>query len=107
MVDFYAQLFCIFGIERVLGVDKSAHAAFLLRLRNDVEGKRGLAGALRPENLDDAPARQAADAERPIDPDGAGRNGVDVHLRLRAEHHDALIAEFRFYLRERSLDILV
>jgi hypothetical protein len=63
--------------------------------------QRGLAGRLRPENLDDTAARHAADAQRVVDADRAGRNrlnrGDDVVL---AEAHDRAFAELLFDLTD-------
>ena len=51
----------------------------LLRLGDDVQRQRRLAGGFRPVNLHDAAARQAADAERDIEPERAGGDGLHVH----------------------------
>ncbi len=54
-------------VHRVLRVDERAHAAELLRLGEHVVDERRLAGGLRAVDLDDAPARHAADAEREVE----------------------------------------
>ena len=69
-------------VERVLGVDEAADAAALLRLGDDVQRQRRLAGGLRPVDLDDAAARQAADAERDVEPERAGRDRLDLDRLL-------------------------
>jgi hypothetical protein len=51
----------------VLGVDERADAARLLRLGDHVQRERRLARRLRAEDLDDAAARHAADAERVVE----------------------------------------
>jgi hypothetical protein len=61
----------------VLGVHEGRHAARLLRLGNDLQRQRRLARRLRPEDFDHAAAGHAADAERVVDADGAGRDGFD------------------------------
>ena len=65
-------------VERVLGVDEAADAAGLLRLRHDLQGERGLAGGFRSVDLDDAPARQPADAERDVEAERARGDRLDV-----------------------------
>ncbi len=95
------------GVERVLGVDEAANAAALLRLGDDMERERGLAGGFRAVNLDDAAARQAADAERDVEPERAGGNGLDLHrLLVLAETHDGALAAIPLDLRDRSLERL-
>ena len=71
VVDVDAELAGVLGVERVLGVDERRDAAALLRLGDDVERERRLAGGLRPEDLDDAAARDAADAERDVERDAS------------------------------------
>ena len=61
-------------VERVLGVDEGRGAALLLALGDDLQRQRGLARGLRTVDLDDAAARQAADAERDVEPERAGRH---------------------------------
>ena len=73
VVEVDAQLLRVGGVERVLGVDERRHAAQLLRFGDDLQRERRLARRLRPEDFDDAAARHAADAERVVDADGAGR----------------------------------
>ena len=77
-------------VHRVLGVDERADAAELLGLGEDVVDQRRLAGGLRAEDLDDAAARHAADAEREVERQRARRDRVDLHLRALVAHaHDA------------------
>ena len=66
-------------VEGVLGVDDRGHAAQLLGLGDDVQRQRRLAGRLRAVDLDDAAARHAADAEREVERDAAGRDRLDLH----------------------------
>ena len=94
-----AEFLCIRGVERMFRVDERRHPAKLLRLGDDLQGERGLARRLGPEDLDHASARHAADAERVIDADGAGRNGFDwLNGALLAEAHDGALRRtaFRF-----------
>ncbi|MNC88830.1 hypothetical protein D3C83_46930 [compost metagenome] len=61
----------------MFGVDERRHAACLLRLGNHLQRQRRLARGFGAEDLGHAAARQAADPERVIDADGAGRHGAN------------------------------
>jgi hypothetical protein len=78
IVQVDAELAGIDRVERVLGVDEGADAALLLRLGDGVQRERRLARGFRPVDLDDAPARQAADAERDVEAERARRNRLDL-----------------------------
>ena len=54
---------CIHRIQCVFGVDERGDTARLLRVGDNMQCKRGLAGRFRSENLHDTAARQPADAE--------------------------------------------
>ena len=64
-------------VHGVLGVDERADAAELLGLGEHVVDERRLARGLGPEHLDDAPARDAADAEREVERQRTGGDRVD------------------------------
>ena len=104
VVDVDAELARIDRVERVLGIDEGADAALLLRFGQAMQRERGLAGGFRPVDLDHAAARQAADAERDVEPERAGGDGVDVHrLVVLAEPHDRALAEIALDLGERGI----
>ena len=71
------------GVQGVLGVDERGHAAGLLGVGDDVQGQRGLAGALRAEELADPPAGHALAAQGQVQ---AQRPGGD------AGHRDHLVS---------------
>ena len=48
-----------------------------LRFGDEVQRQRGLAGGFRTVDLDDATAREPADAERDVERDAAGRDDLD------------------------------
>ena len=99
----HAELRGVDGIERVLGVDERGGAADALRFGDDLQGQRGLARGLRTVDLDDAAARQAADAERDVQPERAGRHRFDVVVVAGvAQAHDRALAELLFDLAERG-----
>ena len=104
LLDFHAQLARVLRIERVLGVDEGRGAALLLHLRDHRQRERGLARGFRTVDLDDAAARQPADAERDVQAERAGRHHLDVlrHLVL-AQAHDRALAELLFDLGQGRL----
>ena len=80
LVDVDADPLGVQRVHRVLGVDERAHAAELLGLGDHVVDQRRLTGGLRAEDLDDAPARDAADAQREVQRQRAGRDRLDLDL---------------------------
>ena len=105
VVEIDAELLRVGRVERVLGVDERRHAAELLRFGDHLQRQRRLARRLRPEDLDDAAARHAADAERVVDADGAGGNGVDrLDRALLPEAHDRALAELLLDLADGQFD---
>ena len=107
LVDVDAELLGVGRVEGVLGVDEGADAALLLLLGDDVEGEGGLARAFRAVDLDDPALGQAADAERDVEADRAGRDRLDVERRRRAEPHDRALAEAALDLREGGFERLL
>ena len=62
----------------------------------------------RPVNLDDAAARQAADAERDVEAERAGGDRLDLdRLLVLAEPHDRALAAIPLDLRDRRLQRLL
>ena len=87
----------------MLGVDERRGAADALRFGDDLQGQRRFARGLRAVDLDDAAARQAADAECDVEPERAGRHGFDVVGGAGiAQAHDRALAELFFDLPERG-----
>ncbi len=95
------------GVERVLHVDERRQTAALLRLRDERQGEGRLARAFRPENLHDAPARHAADAERAVDEDVARGDDLHVHHLAVAQAHDRPVAVVLGDLLEGEVEFLV
>ena len=60
----------------------------IMRLGDDVLAERGLAGALRAVDLDDASAGDASDAERQVKGQRAGGDHVDVQVACLPQAHD-------------------
>ena len=104
LVDVHAEVLGVQGVHGVLRVYERAHAAELLGLGDDVVDQRRLARGLRAEDLDDAAARHAADAEREVERQRAGGDRIDLHLGALVAHaHDGALAELALDLRERAL----
>src|SRR5262249_1633665 len=81
--------------------------AQFLRLRDDLQRQRRLARGLGTEDFDDAAARHAADAERVVDADRAGRDGVDrLYRAFLPEPHNRALAELLLDLADGQVDRL-
>ena len=87
----------------MFGVDEGRQPARLLRLRDDVQRQRRLARGLGTEDLDDAAARNAADAQRDVDADRSGGNRADGGEFLRSQAHDRAFTKLPLDLRQGSL----
>ncbi len=85
---------------------KAASPPRFLRLGDDGERERRLAGGFRAEDLHDAAAREAADAERAVDEEVAGRDDLDVDVRVLAQAHDRAVAEVLVDLLDGEVEIL-
>src|SRR4051812_28740576 len=88
----------------MLGIDEGADATLLLCFGEAMQRERGLAGGFRSVNFNDATARQAADAERDVEPERAGGDGIDLHrLVVLAELHDRALAKGALDLGQRRI----
>ena len=102
IVDVDADLAGVRRVERVLGVDERRGAAELLDLGDDLQRERGLTRRLRSVDFDDAAARQAADAERDVEPERARGDDFDVARGDRvAQAHDRALTELLLDLAKR------
>ena len=89
----------------MLRIDEGRDAAVLLRFGNHVQRDRRLTGRLRAVDLDDAAARNAADAEGDVERQDARRDDLDVHVCLGiAEAHNRTLAEVLLDLLQRILE---
>ncbi len=91
------------GVHGVLGVDVGADAAVALRLGHCVHGQGRLSRGLGPVDLHDAAPGQPTDAERQVQGERPGRDGVDVHVEVVAHPHDRPFAELLLDLAQRSV----
>ena len=71
-VGIHAEVLGVLGVECVLGVDERRDTAGGLGVGHRVQGDGGLTRGFRAVDLDDAAARQPADAQRHVEGDGAG-----------------------------------
>ena len=107
VVDVDADPLRVRRVHRVLGVDERADAAAPLRLGDHVVHERRLPRRLGAEDLDDAPAREPADAEREVERERARGDCADrdgggvVHL------HDCALAELPLDLPEGGVQSLL
>ena len=93
IVQVDAQFLGVGRVQRVLGVNERGQPAGLLGVGDDMEHEGGFAGGFRAENLDHAPARDAADAQRQVHRQRAGGDDVDLPERAGvAQAHDAAVA---------------
>ena len=106
-VDVDAELLCVLGVERVLSVDERRDAASGLGVRDRVKRQRRLTRRLRAVDLDDAASREAADAERDIEGDGARGDDVDRGAFFAAQAHDGSLAELAVDLGEGCFEDLL
>ena len=105
VVDVDADGLGVDGVHGVLGVDERRLPAQLLRLGDEVVDHGRLARRLRAEDLDDAAARDAADAEGDVERQRPG--GHELHVVAHgvvAEAHDAALAELALDLGDGSLE---
>ncbi len=96
VLDAHTQLARIGHVQGVLGVDEGADAARLLRLRDGVQGQRGLARRLGTEDFHHAAARQSAHAQGQVEPHRAGGNHGNVAGIGAPERHDGTLAKLLF-----------
>ncbi|OEI67236.1 putative protein recA [Curtobacterium sp. ER1/6] len=106
-VDVDTELLGVLRVERVLGVDEGRDATGALRVGDGVQGQGRLTRGLRAVDLDDAAARQPADAERDVEGDRTGRDGGDGGALVGAEAHDRALAELPVDLGESGLEGLL
>ena len=79
VVHVHAQFPRVHRIERVLRVNERRLPAELLRFGDHVQRQRRFAAGLRPINFDDAPAREAAHAQRRVQRQASAGNYADRH----------------------------
>src|SRR5580704_338851 len=97
------QGFCDF--QSVLGVDEGGHSALLLRLCNYLERDRGFARRFRPEYLNHAAARKAADAQRCVKRNcSRGDHGDRDNRSLAPQLHDGAFTKLLLDLRQRQVN---
>ena len=89
-------------------VDKGAGAAHLLHLGHNLQREGRLAGGFRAVDLDHTAARQAADAQRDIQAEGACRHNADILRDARVVHlHDGTLAELLLNLSKGGVQSLL
>ena len=107
LVDIDAEASGIGGIERMLGVNERHDAAQRLSLRENLQGKRGLAAGFRTVDFYDTPARHSPDTQGGIQRKSTG--GDDAHLQAvaLAQLHDGALTELALNLFGGELENLI
>ena len=90
----------------MFGVDERGEPAAGLGVGDQVQCEGGLAGRLRPVDLDDPTPRHSPDSERRVQRDRTGGNDVDANLRLLTHPHDRALAELAFDLTDGGFQCL-
>ena len=106
-VDVHADGRGIVRVQGVFSVHEGHLAAAFLGLGHDMEGQGGLTGGLRAVDLDDPPLGHAADAQRSVQRQGAGGDGIHLHFRLVAQAHHSALAEVLLDLGDGRLQGLL
>ena len=99
-----AQRLGIGGIQRVLGVHEGHLTAHLLGLGQHMKGQRGLTGGFRAVDLHHAATGQAADAQRQIQRQRTGGDGLHIGHVAVAIAHDGALAIHLLDLLHSGLD---
>ena len=101
VVHIHAEFPRVGRIEGVFHVDERRDAAGLLRLGDHLQGDGGFTGRLRPENLIDTAAREAAHAQRSVQRNRARRDHRDRYNGvLRPQTQDRALAKLFLNLAE-------
>ena len=90
----------------MLSVDERGLAARLLHLGGNVESHGGLTRGLRPKDLDDTAAGNAADTQRHIQGQGARMDRLHSHMGVGTQLHDGALAKILLDLLHGGLQRL-
>ena len=108
VVHVHTQLAGVPHVQRVLGVDEGRDASLPLGIRDDVEAKRRLPAGLGPVDFADAAPRDATDADRGVEVDGARRDHFDLAVEpIVAHSHDGPLAVGPLDLADRGVQGLL
>ena len=103
VLDLYAEILGVDGVERMLRVDECSGSAVLLYLGGDMQRKRRFTRRFGTVYLDDSAARQTADSERKVESERACRDRRHIDGGVLAELDYRARAELLGYLRYRSV----
>ena len=102
-VDVDAEVGGVDGVEGVFRVDEGGFAAEFLCFCDGVQREGGLTGGLRSVDLDDAAPGKSADAGGGVEGQGAGGDGLHVHVLAVSQAHDGAFAVGAFDLSDRGV----
>ena len=104
VVRVHPKLLGVNGVQGVLGVNEGAQTAHFLGLGHEMQSHGGLAAALRAKNFHNAAPGNAANAQRAIQHEAAGRNDAHIQLgALVAQAHHRTLAELLVNLTDGVL----
>ena len=106
-LDVHPQPLAPGGVERVLHVDERGDAPDPLGVGDRVQRDRRLAAGLRPEQLDDPPARQALAAQGQVERQRPGGDALHLHVAAFPHLHDRAGAERLLDLAQRVVQRLL
>ena len=91
----------------MFGIDIGADATVALRFGNNVHGQGGLTRRFWAVDLDNATARQTANAECQVEGQSTGGDRLDLHGALLAHLHDRALTKLLLDLAECHVECLV
>ena len=104
VVNVHAQSLGIDGIQGMLGINEGGLTAGLLYLGGDVKSHGGLTRGLRPKDLNDTAAGNAADTQSHVQSQRARVDGLYRHAGIVAQLHDGALAEVLLDLLHGGLE---
>ena len=97
-VDVHAQCLCVNRVESMLYVDEDSFAAGFLCFGYNMESNGGFTGAFRAIDLNDTASWHAADTQRNVQRQRAGRDGFHIEGCGLAQFHNSALTELFFDL---------
>jgi len=107
VVHIHIQLSGVADVEGVLRVDECGDTALLLGVRDHLQTDRRLPGRFRSIDFRDPTPGHAADADRGVEVDRAGRDRRDLRAgTVDAHSHDRALSVRAFDLLQRRVQVL-
>ena len=106
-IDVHAQRLGIVGIQCVFHIDEHRRTAALLAFCHNMQCNGGFTAAFRPIDLDDTPLGDTTDAQRNIQRQTAGGNGLYIQCGMLAQTHHRTLAKLLFDLSQCGIQCLL